>query len=280
MAYERDAVTRWFNDYAGREWTRLESTVEGRIKYELHRRLLEAAVEPGGRVADIGCGPGRFALDIARRGATVTLVDVSRVHLTEARGRLEAGGLGGQVEAAIEADVRSLPLGKGVFDAVVCYGGALSYVREHHEEALDELLRILRPGGALLLSVMSLWGTLMLAGSLDASDFLERMALHVPWTGEGASPEVLLTVPGSDEFHLPMALFSSVGLRRLLESRGCEVLHLAAANPVSRIGLPLERVGASPEASARLLELEWRMCELPGVVDCGAHLIAVARKAG
>ena len=45
------------------------------------------------------------------------------------------------------------------FDAVVCYGGVLSYVYDQADRALGELLRVTRPGGYLLLSVMSLLGT-------------------------------------------------------------------------------------------------------------------------
>ena len=45
-----------------------------------------------------------------------------------------------------------------MFDAVVCYGGPLSYVMERSDDAFAELLRVTRPDGYVLASVMSLAG--------------------------------------------------------------------------------------------------------------------------
>ena len=175
-------------------------------------------------------------------------------------------------------DIRNLDFADASFDAVVAYGGPVSYVREDYGRALDELARVCRPGGVLVLSVMSLWGTHMLVGSLDAEHFLATAEQHVPWPGLLAAPGIVLTVPGSDEFHLPMALFSSTALRAEIEGRRFDVLRMAAANPISRIGLSLERVAANEEAAARLEALELAMCEHPGLVDSGEHLIVVGQK--
>jgi hypothetical protein len=118
----------------------------------------------------------------------------------------------------------------------------------------------------------------MLDGPLDANNFLSRMDEHLAWDPRDPAPEVVLTQPASDEFHLPMALFSSAGLRHALESVGCEVLRMAAANPISRAGLPLARVSADTRSAAQLTTLELAMCEQPGVVDSGEHLVAVAQR--
>jgi len=84
------------------------------------------ATVPGMRVADIGCGPGRFALDMLRAEALVTLVDISGVQLRLAVDRITAAGLGGRLEGVHELEVRDLGLVAGsAFDAVVCYGGVL-----------------------------------------------------------------------------------------------------------------------------------------------------------
>ena len=277
--YDPAVLSHFYDAYGDREWERLERDLHGRISYAIHLKLLGLPSLHGLRVADLGCGPGRFAIDILRAGARVTLGDISPAQLESARRRVADAGLSGAVESAHELDICDLScFGDGAFDVVVCYGGALSYVRERHETALSELVRILRPGGRLLMSVMSLYGTLALAGTLDAVDFLLRMEAHVP-SGELAQlPGVLLTVPGSTEFHQPLALFTAAHLRELVESSGCEVERMAAANPISRAGLPLAAVSADSEASRRLGELELAACEALGLLDAGAHIVLSARR--
>lgn len=44
---------------------------------EFSRRGMRRAVQPGMEVLDVGCGPGRFAVEMLRTGARVTLADVS-----------------------------------------------------------------------------------------------------------------------------------------------------------------------------------------------------------
>ena len=89
------------------------------------------------RVADLGCGPGRFALDVLRIGARVALVDISPGQLEAGRQRIAEANLEGGIECALAADICDLhELSDDSFDLVLCYGGALSYTRERHPQAL------------------------------------------------------------------------------------------------------------------------------------------------
>src|SRR5262245_14293225 len=76
----------------------------------------ELELGPGARVLDVGCGPGRHALALARRGIEVVGVDLSPdfVELARAAGRAEGLALRFEI-----ADVRDLEP-TADFDAVVC----------------------------------------------------------------------------------------------------------------------------------------------------------------
>jgi len=70
-------------------------------------------------------------------------------------------GFANSVEAYETLDICDLTaLSNASFDVVVAYGGPLSYVFERQDDAVGSCRRVLKPGGVLLASVMSLWGTL------------------------------------------------------------------------------------------------------------------------
>jgi SAM-dependent methyltransferase len=112
----------------------------------LHRR----GIGPGARVLDAGCGNGRYAVGLARRGFAVTGVDRSPGLLDEARVRVRDAALPVQLEAG---DLLALPAHPR-YDAIVCRG-VLNDLVDHAERGavFEAFARALRPGGALLFDV-------------------------------------------------------------------------------------------------------------------------------
>jgi ubiquinone/menaquinone biosynthesis C-methylase UbiE len=115
---------------------------------------------PGQRVLDIGCGSGRHTAEIYRlEGVEVTGADLNPGDLEEARQRLafhdRVGEHGGGVWSLTAADVTRLPFPDAVFDLVIC-----SEVLEHipdDKKAAREIVRVLKPGKPLAVSVPSYW---------------------------------------------------------------------------------------------------------------------------
>jgi SAM-dependent methyltransferase len=279
MLYDPQGVRAFYDHIGTREWERLEQTLQGRIKCSIHRHFLEKYVPERARVLDAGCGPGRFALDLARRGASLTLADISQVQLDQARQRFETAGLFERVQAFHCLDIVDMhELRDASFDVVVCYGAALSYTCDQYQAALDELARVTCPGGRLLISVNSLYGNLHLLGHYDDCSFLEAPNAHVDWEAVLSGRGVIYTRPGSPEFHQPLVFFTSEGLRQTLVQAGLRVIEMAAANPVVSERVQLTHITASAQASAALTELEVAICNKPGLVDTGEHLLAVANK--
>jgi SAM-dependent methyltransferase len=109
------------------------------------RALLLAAVEPGARVLDLGCGAGRFVAALRDAGADAVGVELSAAALERARRNVPGADL-----RLVAAD-GSLPLGHGEVDVVWC-----SEVLEHVPDTiafLTEVRRVLRRGGRLLVTV-------------------------------------------------------------------------------------------------------------------------------
>jgi 2-polyprenyl-3-methyl-5-hydroxy-6-metoxy-1,4-benzoquinol methylase len=279
MLYDPRGVRDFYDHYGTREWERLEQTLQGRIKYAIHRHFLDSCVPVSACVLDAGCGPGRFAIHLARRGARLTLVDLSQNQLDLAQQHLKEAGLLEKIESFRCLDIVDLhELADASFDVVVCYGAAVSYTCDRYGEALRELARVIRPGGRLLISVISLYGTLRLLGPYDDQGFLISPDEHVDWQAVLSGKGVVYSRPGSTEFHQPMALFSSAGLQQALEQAGLKVVKMAAVNPVVSEGAQIPRISDNPQAAAALTTLEVAICSSPGLVDSGEHLLAVADK--
>ena len=113
-------------------------------------------VTPGERVLDMGCGAGRHAFELYRRGARVTALDRNAEELREVGEMCVAMRLEGQVpEGAsaqtVEGDALALPFPDGSFDRVIA-----AEILEHipdDERAIAELVRVLRPGGTIAVTV-------------------------------------------------------------------------------------------------------------------------------
>jgi SAM-dependent methyltransferase len=127
-------------------WWQAEFTGGADIEYEEQILPLAARHLAGAaRVLDVGCGEGQIARLVAREGARrVVGVDASAAQIAE------AARLGGGV-AYVRASASALPLPPGDFDAVVT-----CLVLEHIADldgALDEIARVLRPGGRFVMFV-------------------------------------------------------------------------------------------------------------------------------
>jgi SAM-dependent methyltransferase len=109
----------------------------------------QLALQPGQRVLDVGCGPGRHAHALAQRGIEVVGVDISQRFVDLANEHAPPGA------TFVRADARALPF-DGEFDAVIslCQGG-FGLVGDEDGAVLAGMARALKPGGRLAFSAFS-----------------------------------------------------------------------------------------------------------------------------
>ncbi len=150
MSENLSRVDRRFWQSYSRYWnTREESqAVRGRVEHALNR-LVAAGAEPGQRIFDAGCGTGVYSLAMAQAGFRVTGVDIADEALE--RARIKAAGLNLKAEfEQIDLD-RPFWYSDSQFDHALC--SATLHLVGRPGFVLQELRRIIRPGGLLLVTL-------------------------------------------------------------------------------------------------------------------------------
>ena len=135
---------RWQRTEVRGEWSSPEPLVEALVPRIRERDLA--------RVLDVGCGIGRHAMFLAAQGFEVVGIDASAAALDEARSRAHAAGLTVEYRAA---PFYELPFPDHAFGAVVAWNVIYHGDGSIAQRAIDEIHRVLRPGGLYVGTMLS-----------------------------------------------------------------------------------------------------------------------------
>jgi ubiquinone/menaquinone biosynthesis C-methylase UbiE len=145
-----DSYDSWYNTPMGE----FVDAVETGLAFKMFK------VRKGMKILDVGCGTGNFSIKLADMGCRVTGVDISVNMLDIARKKAEKGGYNIDF---YNMDAYSLDFADEEFDGVFSMA-AFEFITQP-EKALDELLRVVKKGGQVLVGTISRdssWGELYL----------------------------------------------------------------------------------------------------------------------
>ncbi|MDP9331034.1 MAG: methyltransferase domain-containing protein [Actinomycetota bacterium] len=271
--FDRELIARIFDEYGDAEWTRHESTPLRRVSFHDHRYYLRRFVRAGDRVFEVGAGAGRFTVELARLGARVTVVDISPEQLRLNEVHLGEAGLEDEVEARYVADVLDLSRFEDrAFDATVCYGGPLSWVLDGADHALDELFRVTKTQGHVLLGVMSRfasWHAFLAAAAEEIREYGLQEMQDIVETGY---------LPDNHSTLGPLHLYTWAEPQGA--ARTTSMRHRAVASAANFLSTgndeTCERwIQDDPAMWERFLAWEVAACSEPGAIDSGTHILAV-----
>ncbi|MFP5276873.1 MAG: class I SAM-dependent methyltransferase [Acidobacteriota bacterium] len=128
----------------------------GQIDIYLFDQILRGNITPAMRVLDSGCGFGRNLVYLLREGAEVFAVDAHPGAIDHVRSLARSLGNPSPAENFQVAPVEQMPFPDAFADAVIC-SAVLHFARDraHFLAMLDELWRVLRPGGLLFCRLAS-----------------------------------------------------------------------------------------------------------------------------
>lgn len=129
----------------------------GEFVYETYDRLVRDALSSLDvrTCLEVGCGTGRFTVELARRGYDVLAIDVANKMLSAAEQAVASQDLAARVRFE-QVDVRELDVEPSPEFDLVCSFNAINHIPESHR-AVSRMADAVRPGGVLLIGVPSLY---------------------------------------------------------------------------------------------------------------------------
>lgn len=132
------------------EWYDKNSRKSRLAEMSRYADLVEGRTNQGAAVLEVAPGPGYLSIELARRGFTVTGVEISQDFVEiEKRNAKEAGVC---VDFR-QGNASALPLADNAYDSVVCSAAFKNF--KEPLIALNEMHRVLKPGGTALILDMN-----------------------------------------------------------------------------------------------------------------------------
>jgi len=276
-----EVVRRYYDETAEREWGRLVSGPYHRLEFIITMHFLGKYLPEKGLILDAGGGPGRYAIELAKKGYQVVLLDLSPKCLEIANREIEKASVKDKFKKIAEGSITDLSeFVDESFDAVLCLGALPHLVESKDRElAASELVRVAKKNAHMFVSVIGLYGVFRTIlqrlpySPLDPSrEEIFSQGIHrIKWH-ERDSIQGLKSFPDAYFFH-------PNELRGLLESRGVETLEMVTCEGLSsHLQEETNKIYEDGEKWERWLEILLRTCTDPSISGIGEHLLYVGRK--
>ncbi len=261
-------IVALYNSDPEREHRRLE---QHQLEYDLTWRYLNQYLPAQGSILEIGAATGRYTLELAKRGYTLTAVDLSAALIAKCRESVAAARLEKQVRFVV-ADARDLSdVVEKSFDAVLLMGPLYHLVAEaDRKTALREAFDRLKAGGLIFSSFISRLGIL--------GDLLTNIPA---WIEDQAEVRSVIE-RGKDPDDFPRGGFRgyfapAAEIAPLHEQLGFDTLAVAGVEPA---------ISADDESYNRLqglqrqlwLDLLFEISTDESIIGASRHLLYIGRK--
>ena len=268
---DQDEVARLYDAAPERELRRLD---ERRVEFGVTCRALEEFLPPPpAKILDVGSGPGRYAFYLISRGYAVSLVDVSRECLSLAE--REATRLDLPLGEVVHGDATDLSrFSDAAFDAVLSLGPLYHLeVPEARERAVNEALRVVRPGGIIFSAFLNRYSAVRYAAKTRPEQFLDDPELieSILSTGTGESSRADAAFLRSCYFADPLEV------QPFMERLGVTTIELLGCEGV--VAEVEEKLNTLPEPQLeRWVNLNYDLGRRRELHAASAHLLHVGRK--
>ena len=153
----RKEIVRSFYDQTNED-DRLQRTRHGQLEYRTTMHYIHRFADRGSKVLEIGAGTGRYSIALAKEGMDVTAVELAESNLAV----LKENAKGLENLRSCQGDATNLEgLADDSFDVTLVLGPMYHlYEPEEVNKAINEALRVTKPGGFLLFAFLSVYAVM------------------------------------------------------------------------------------------------------------------------
>lgn len=277
------SVRDFYNETAESEFYRTIKKPHGLLEFQTTEHFYKKYLQPGMRVLDAGGGPGRYTIDLAKKGAHVTLMDISDKELEVARCKIKQYRVGKMVDSIDLGSITDLPYKDNSFDMVLCTGGPLSHLRTEQERktAIKELVRVAKPGATIFISVMALPAVLNLCVK-DLYKYLRTYGYKNEQ--EFWDDQKILVETGDDNWFVGCSyahFFWPSEFKNLVvnTAKNAKLLHMVSLEWANQnVHKEFDEIAGNKNHYKKLLDMHFSVCEHPDMLSMSAHIMAVIQK--
>lgn len=166
-------IEKYYDSNPRKELLRLNKGAKQRLEFFTTLVYLKKYLPKNGRILDVGSGPGKYSIELARMGYSVTLLDPAEKSLRLAELMFKRKGLKADGFVRGRAEDMST-FASSSFDAVVSLGGPLSHIMDEglRNKAVSEIVRVAKKNATIFVSVMGRLTVLQFFVRRDYSEIL------------------------------------------------------------------------------------------------------------
>ncbi|HUW21692.1 MAG TPA: class I SAM-dependent methyltransferase [Candidatus Bathyarchaeia archaeon] len=270
----KKTIKQIYSEMVQNEWRRLVKDSYHRLEFETTLYFLKKYLPQKGFILDAGGGPGRYTIELAKKGYQMVLVDLTPELLEKARKEIKKAGVKRNVKAIAEGDITNLADFKDdTFDAVLCLGAPLSHVstEEKRSQAVSELVRVAKSKAPVFISVIGRLGVVSACARYWVNEIGMTKHFREIWKG------------GNDNIWKKGSyahMFLPEELDRLVTENGAEIIErVGLEGLVSVLRKEINKIARSnPLAWKNWQESHYKLCTHPAVYATSSHMLIIGKK--
>jgi ubiquinone/menaquinone biosynthesis C-methylase UbiE len=274
MQYNKDNPINYYTIFSEKEWFRLERNRLGELIYHVHNDILNNYIKNSDYVLELGAGAGRYTKDLVNMCNKLIVSDITPKQLELNKNKMKEFNVFHKIEDFIQLDITDLSnFQNDLFDVTLCIGGPLNYVMDGEEIAINELIRVTKKNGIIILGVMSLISATI--------RFLGGIAEEKKKYGIEATKYVMNTGI-QDETHYPVEnkhfihMMKKNDLDLLLNDRNIEIIEKRGAGIFAASGEEaLNKAKCDNELWSLILEKEIEYSKNENIIELGANIVYI-----